>query len=181
MKQVADLPAIFARYDEAGGVLQHFLVENAGADEAAARAAIVACVPTMDAAGLAILESRRIDRQQFLGRWCRPPDDELVGLDSSGMFLPDTPYDGGNYAYAFAFTPYGMKASPADIQSMFSEMMEIILPRNEEATILDWASPKLVDVAPLFRWGAEWWGVFLFTIQFPRLRKLVVIAGSTTD
>ncbi|MFT3810679.1 MAG: hypothetical protein QM698_12235 [Micropepsaceae bacterium] len=181
MKQIADLPAIFARYDEAGGVLQHYLFENAGADEATARAAIVASVPTIDAAGLANLEARRIDRQQLLGSWCRSPDGELVFPDSSAISLPDTPYDGGNYAYAFAFTPYGMKASPTDIQSMFSEIMAIILPRDEEAAILDWASPELVEVAPFFRAGAEWWGVFLFTIQLPRLRKLIVIAGSTTD
>ncbi len=205
MKQVADLPAIFARYVEADGVLQHYIFENAGSDEAAARAAILACVPTIDATGLGKLASRQINRAQFLGSWCPQSEETLVfngsiqlsdgrfhtsptydeigdqKTGSSAFSRSGEPCDGGDYAYAFAVTPYGLKASHREIQSMFSSVMEIILPRDEEAVILDWASPTLVEVAPFFRHGAQWWGVFLFTIQIPRLRKLIVIAGSTTD
>ena len=40
---------------------------------------------------------------------------------------------------------------------------------------------RLAEVSDYFESGLEWWGVFLFSIYVPALRRLVIIAGSATD
>ncbi len=46
---------------------------------------------------------------------------------------------------------------------------------------MDWSSPRLPEASRFFAAGMEWWGVFLFTIYVPQIRRLTVIAGSTAD
>ncbi|MBN9467142.1 MAG: hypothetical protein J0J10_00035 [Bosea sp.] len=56
-----------------------------------------------------------------------------------------------------------------------------LFPPLQKAEITDWSSPKLPEVSDYFADGMEWWGVFLFTIYLPDLKRLTVIAASATD
>jgi hypothetical protein len=88
---------------------------------------------------------------------------------------------GGELAYAFSQTPYGLNAEPQEVQQLFEAITQFILPANRDHTILDWSSPQLPQVSPYFESGMEWWVVFLFTIYVPAPQRLTVIFGSTTD
>jgi hypothetical protein len=104
--------------------------------------------------------------------------DDLVM--AGGVEIPD-PGGGGQFAYAFSWTPYGLHAKPREIQQLFDAITDFVLPPGADHEIWDWASPRLPEVSQYFEAGMDWWGVFLFTIYVPSLRRLTVIAGSTTD
>jgi hypothetical protein len=68
-----------------------------------------------------------------------------------------------------------------EVQELFTAVRKFVLPPNLEHHILDWTSPRLPEVSKFFAAGMEWWGVFLFTVHVPAIRRLTVIAGSTSD
>jgi hypothetical protein len=88
---------------------------------------------------------------------------------------------GGQFAYAFSEPPYGLQARPSEVQELFCAIRDFILPRGSEHEISDWSSPRLTEASDYFTAGMDWWGVFLFTVYLPTLRRLTAIAGSTTD
>jgi hypothetical protein len=79
------------------------------------------------------------------------------------------------------FTPYGPDAVPEEVQQLFTAITSFILPPGLDYQILDWSGPRLPEVSALFAAGMEWWGVFLFTVSVPALRRLTIVAGSTSD
>ena len=91
------------------------------------------------------------------------------------------PGSGGQFAYAFSNPPYGLRARGSEVQALFEEIRDFILPPDERSEILDWTSPRLPEVSAYFSMGIDWWGVFLFTIHVPATGRLTAIAGSTTD
>ncbi len=110
----------------------------------------------------------------------RLKDLEGIHIRSGGSPLPEAGA-GGQFAYAFSWTPYGLKAGPEQVQELFTAITKFVLPPNLEHDILDWSSPRLPEVSKFFAAGMEWWGVFLFTVHIPVIRRLTVIAGSTSD
>lgn len=91
------------------------------------------------------------------------------------------PEGDGQFAYAFSQPPYPLHAPPEAVQDLFDSLRMVLLPPWQPATILDWSHPSLPEVSAYFEDGAEWWGMFLFTIHLPVTGRLVVIAGSATD
>lgn len=187
-----------------GGVLKFSLFEDAEGDEASALAAISAVVPDIDTKVLRSLGSRRIEDKVFFGDWYDAEGDALLrlgrhrtsdgreltdpcfeDLDSTGIVsgsssIPDAG-SGGQFAYAFSCTPYGLRAKPSVVQERFRKIRDIVLPPDLAHAILDWSHPRLPEASPYFAAGMEWWGVFLFTVHVPALGRLTGIAGSATD
>ena len=201
------LPPAFDRFDRAGGCLHFATFECAEDDINTAASAIVSLISRFDEIrleGLLASGCREISEAHFFGDWYDPSNGRLrkqgsvhtaAGRDLRNPYLIDlegqdirgsshagpSTFGGGNFAYAFFSTPYGMTASPAEIQSIFDAVRRFILPPRHKAVIRDWTSEALPDISRYFEMGAEWWGVFLFTIYVPDLNQLTVIAGSTTD
>jgi hypothetical protein len=201
LHRLEPLPAAFARYDAIGGALEFHVFEDADGGVEEAVALIQQAVPDADLDALRDLGFREIDDQKFyggsydatsdsllkLGNWgaqgrlINPRLRDLESLLLTGGGLIPEPGLGGEFAHAFSFTPYGLRASPVEVQELFDKVRHVILPPRLPHIIRDWASPDLVKVSPIFEQGMEWWGVFLFTIFVPDWRRHTVIVGSTTD
>ena len=204
MKTVERLPREFGRFRQIGGALQFAVYEDVGEDEAEALSAISSAIPDLNADTLKSVGCRRIDKRRFFGDWYdaetdsvlkigeyatsdgkklvnpRLKDLEGIHIRSGGSPLPEAGA-GGQFAYAFSWTPYGLKAGSEQVQELFTAITKFVLPPNLEHHILDWSSPRLPEVSKFFAAGMEWWGVFLFTVHIPVIRRLTVIAGSTSD
>lgn len=89
--------------------------------------------------------------------------------------------EGGQFAYAFSNPPYPLRARPSEVQELFDDITAFIIPSDQQATILDWTSPRLPEASDYFVSGMEWWGAFLFTVHVPLLARLTAIAASTSD
>jgi hypothetical protein len=181
MQIAENLPAAFARFDEIGGALDFVVFEDARGDEAEALAAMATAVPGWCEGAAHVLSPRQIDKRTFFGAWYDPDTKSLVRIGDSPAFAIPQAEEGGEFAYAFSWTPYGLRAQPCEVQEVFDAITAFILPAGLDHTILDWSSPRLPEVSRYFEPGMEWWGVFLFTIHVPALQRLTVIAGSTTD
>lgn len=207
MKRLAKLPPAFKRFGRIGGVLDFTIFEGAeGGDEQILEAMGLALPhgKRFEPERLRALGYRRIDERAFFGGWHdrrsgrllrrgdydtddgrKLKDPELVTLDrvkimSGAAPVPDAGA-GGQFAYAFSHPPYPLRARPSEVQALFDEIREFILPRLQWSEILDWTSPRLPEVSDYFDAGMEWWGVFLFSIHVPAIQRLTIIAGSTTD
>jgi hypothetical protein len=204
MRVVENLPREFERFRQIGGALHFAVYEDAAEDETEALVAIGSTIPDLDTDTLKSLGCKRIDKRSFFGDWydagtdsvlrigeftlsdgtklINPRLKDLEGMDirSGGSPLPEAGA-GGQFAYAFSWTPYGLRAGPVEVQELFTAVRKFVLPPNLEHHILDWTSPRLPEVSKLFAAGMEWWGVFLFTVHVPAIRRLTVIAGSTSD
>jgi hypothetical protein len=88
---------------------------------------------------------------------------------------------GRQFAYAFSRTLDALKAAAGEVQQLCNAITNFVLPPNREHHFLDWSSSRLPEASKFFAVGMEWWGVFLFTIYVPSIRRLTVIAGSTSD
>lgn len=207
MERLHKLPSAFARYHKIGGVLDFAVFDDAGDSEEEAVAAIRTALgdpADFKADVLRSLGHRPIYRAEFLGdhydlahrklvkrgSWItadgkRLVDPSLDTLDKSkieagGCGIP-MPGEGGEFARAFIDPPYPLDAKPSEVQALFDQVHDFLMPKDEPYQILDWASPRLPEVSRYFLPGMEWWGVFLFTIYQPQGRRLIAIAGSTSD
>jgi hypothetical protein len=203
MRAVERLPAEFERFRQIGGALGFAIYEDVG-EEVEALTAISSTISDIDAGMLETLGSRRIDKLSFFGDWFdaatgsvlkigefitsdgktlvnpRLKDLDGIHIRSGASPLP-VAGAGGQFAYAFSWTPYGLNADPGEVQELFDAITKFILPPKQEHHILDWSSPRLPEVSKFFAAGMEWWGVFLFTIHVPQISRLTVIIGSTSD
>lgn len=205
MRRLDKLPPAFKRYDKAGGAFEFAVFDEAGDSEAEAVAAIRALLDdALDEAVLRAAGHRRIGLAEFLGAHCDPESRKLIkrgtwrtadgqelvdpplrkverlALSGGGYAIP-LPGEGGQFARAFAEPPYGLDASPREIQELFGEILGFLLPPDEPHHILDWTSPRLAEASPRFAAGMEWWGAFLFTLHQPERSRLIALAASTTD
>lgn len=207
MRRIEHLPAAFQRFESFGGALDFAAFENAGGTEQDVLEAIPAALchrKTLDIGRLRALGYRRITPTVFFGAWYNPASGALLKrghyTTRDGRDLVDPSYDvyersdvaagggripdvgsGGNYAYAFCNTPYGLTAKAEVVQQAFNDITAFMMPAGHDAVIWDWSNPALSEVSDYFDAGMEWWGVFLFSIYVPELRRLTIIAGSTTD
>ena len=203
-KRAVALPVEFRRYHEIGGALMFAAFDNAEGDIGSALSAIGNVIPGTKVDRLRALGARAISDKIFFGDWYdsasgdllrlgsittedgrslvnpRLRDLEGIAISNAAISLPEIGA-GGQFAYAFSWTPYGLNAKRGEVQNLFSAIREFVLPAGREHQILDWSNPKLADVSQYFEAGSEWWGVFLFTVYTPSNRRLMVIAGSTTD
>ncbi|MBE9606184.1 hypothetical protein IAI18_15070 [Acetobacteraceae bacterium H6797] len=202
----SNLPPAFHRYQEIGGVLDFELVEPASGDIDSILAGFRAMLPDQpfDADLLRSLGARPIEEARFLGDWYDPQSRRLIErgdfTTSHGHHLHDPPRvvletqsianavlnvpqpgTGGQFAYAFSQPPYPLVARWGEVQSLFDAIRGFILPPGVPAEILDWYSPRLPEVSPAFQEGMEWWGVYLFSIHLPSMRRLTLILGNATD
>lgn len=207
MRRVAKLPPVFKRYKKMWGVLDFAVFEEATGSEEEIVSAIREALPlksSFDAQALRALGSRPIRERAFFGDWYEHETGNLikvggfrtasgeelenpvlkkldrVAITSSASPAPDT-RGGGQFAYAFSTAPYGLHGRPSEVQAVFEEIRDFILPPGDPCHIRDWSSADLGRVSDYFDAGLEWWGVFLFSIHVPALQRLTVIAGSTTD
>lgn len=207
MNRLSKLPPAFRRFDRIGGVLEFNVFDGAeGGDEQIFEAMrlVLPHGKRFEPERLRTLGYRRINEHALFGDWYDRPsgrllrrgdydtddgrklkDPELVTLDrvkimSGAAPVPDAGA-GGQFAYAFANPPYTLRARPSEVQALFDEIREFILPPLQWSEIRDWSSPRLTEVSDYFDLGMEWWGVFLFTIHVPALQRLTIVAGSTTD
>jgi hypothetical protein len=207
MQRVHKLPAAFRRFRKVGGAVEFAVFEDAGGTEDEAIAAIGVALSkarTFNAERLRTLGGSLIGERAFLGDWCDPDSGELIQVGfwrtESGEELHDPvlkrldgirinagtsripePGEGGDFAYAFTSPPYSLRARPSEVQQLFDAIRAFILPPGLEHAIRDWSDPRLPEVSRYFDAGADWWGMFLFTIHVPELRRLTVASASTTD
>ncbi|PJR17072.1 hypothetical protein [Sinorhizobium meliloti] len=205
MNRIEKLPPAFERFDKMLGVLDFAVFENAGGTEEEVLSAVPQALRhfhRFDAGKLRSLGSRRITEKAFFGDWYDPDSGNLLRLGryktadgrqltdpvlssldgvkimSGGSSCPET---GGQFAYAFSSPPYPLDARPGEVQAVFEEIRDFILPPHRASEILDWSDMRLPEVSDYFDDGAEWWGAFLFSVHIPSMRRLTIIAGSTTD
>jgi hypothetical protein len=207
MNQLAKLPPAFKRFHRIGGVLGFTVFDGAqGGDEEILEAMRLALPHSkrFEPELLRVLGFRRIDERRFYGDWYDRGSGQLLKLGdyatddgrklrnpklvrlegvkimSGAAPVPDSG-TGGEFAYAFANPPYPLRARPSEVQSLFDEISRFVLPPPHWNEILDWTSPRLTEVSDYFEAGMEWWGVFLFSIHVPALKRLTIVVGSTTD
>ncbi len=207
MKLVDKLPPAFKRFEKMLGVLDFAVFDEAGGTEEEILSAIPQALGhahSFDADRLRLLGCKRMHQRAFFGDWYDLDSGSLVKVggyrtaDGSELHNPKlkkldgvkimsgaSPCPeagaGGQFAYAFANPPYGLKGRPSEVQSVFTEVRDFILPPTHRSEICDWSSPQLPEVSDYFAAGMEWWGAFLFSIHIPAIERLTVIAGSTTD
>jgi hypothetical protein len=207
MKLLEKLPSAFKRYDKMRGVLDFAVFEDAGGTEEEILSAIPQALRhsrTFDAERLRSLGCRRIRERKFFGDWYEFDGGKLLKIGSyktaNGSELKDPKLKkldgvkiisgaspcpeagaGGQFAYAFSRPPYSLKGRPSEVQAIFEEIRDFVLPPTHPADICDWSSPHLPEVSDYFAAGMEWWGVFLFSIHIPAIQQLTIIAGSSTD
>ncbi len=207
MKRLEKLPPAFKRYQKMLGVLDFAAFEDASAtteDVLSAISQLFSGARRFDVERLRELGCRRIRERLFFGEWYDLQSGKLLKLGnyttadgselqnptlkkldgvkimSGAAPCPDAGA-GGQFAYAFSNPPYGMRGRPTEIQSVFEEVRDFILPPMHRAEICDWSSPKLPEVSAYFAAGMEWWGVFLFSIYIPAVQRLTIVAASTSD
>jgi hypothetical protein len=200
-----NLPHLFARYRKIGGVIDFNLFTDVGTlTEDVCLQAVSASIPELNRDRLRAISCRSVDDETFFGEWYDADKKVLIkrgawrtddGRSLTNPLLTDleglrivgggveTPRlgAGGQFAYAFSNPPYGLRATPREVQRVFDEVRHYLLPPNTAHEILDWSDPRLADAAEYFEAGMEWWGVFLFVVFVPDYRRLVVVAASTTD
>ncbi|OWV82116.1 hypothetical protein ATY77_02415 [Rhizobium sp. R634] len=207
MNRIETLPPAFERFEMMMGVLDFAIFENATGDRENMLFAIPQALrhfEKFDAEKLRQLGGRPISEKAFFGDWydfdrghllklgryktAAGPELEnpqLSSLDDirimSGSSSCPEPGSGGQFAYAFSNPPYPLAARPGEMQAMFEEIRDFILPPGRNSEIIDWSNPHLPEVSDYFDAGAEWWGIFLFAIFIPSMRRLTIVAGSTTD
>ena len=203
MHRVDSQSASIARFREIGGVVRFVVFDDADGGPDAAYAAILAVFPEANAEELRRIGFRSIDDATFygeaydgesdsllkIGEWGDGADGRLINpkvrdlssLSLAGGYSPPECGSGGNFAHAFLNPPYGLRAKPQEVQDLFDKIRHFIMPAGLEHEILDWTSPELPKVSAYFETGMEFWGVFLFTIYVPALRRLTVAYASTTD
>lgn len=207
MKRVDKLPPAFKRYRKMFGVLDFAVFDEASGTEEEMLSAVPQAMQharSFDAERLRKLGCRRIRERVFFGDWYDLESGKLLKLGiyttADGSVLQDPklqkldrvkilsgaascpePGAGGQFAYAFSHPPYSLKGRPSEVQAVFEEIRDFILPPQQASEICDWSSPALPEVSDYFAAGMEWWGVFLFSIHVPALQRLTIIAGSTSD
>jgi hypothetical protein len=158
-----------------------------------------------DAEFLAQLRPSLLDESSFLGNWYDPKARKLVACGDwdipgggrissptveqmaklnigAGGFSPPDPGERGQFAYAFYQTPYGLWEKGAALQELFDKLWGILSPSGTEREYFDWSTPDLKNhFNGYFEAGAEWWGMFLFTIRNVTQARLWVMSASTTD
>lgn len=203
MRRIEKLPPAFKRYRKVGGAFIFAAFEEASESDAV-EAIRILLKGDLDGETLRAVGARQITEAEFLGEHCAagsrqmvkrgtwetvdghrlvdPPLAKLEGvaIRSGGYGFPN-PGAGGQFARAFAFPPYSLNARPSEIQSLFDEILDFLLPSGAPHRILDWTSPRLGEVSPWFNAGMDWWGAFLFSIHQPDRRRLIALAASTTD
>lgn len=187
------LPPSVARYHQIGGVFEFHVFRDVAGDEASLLAAITHVLPGTDVPRLRALGWRVIDDAAFFGSWADPltrrltPQRTIITTPEQGGRITAIGWGsseagtGGDFALAFQEPPMGLMARQYEVQRLFSDVTQFVLPIGSTSEIGDWASPQLPEVHPYFIAGMEWWGVYLFTIYLPETRQLTVILASTTD
>ena len=207
MQRMHRLPSSFRRFRKIGGVLDFGVfdeTEGADADIVEAVGATLRHGRRFDGERLIALGSRAVSKAALLGDWwdpdtgalirrgdwvtadgCELHDPRLPSLRNvkivSGSCVIPEPGADGQLAYALSRPPYSLDGKPAEVQELFDAIAAFLLPDEAHHEIRNWNTPALVEVSDYFEAGAEWWGVHLYTIHTPELRRLSVIAGSTTD
>ena len=183
-------------------MLEFAVFDDANGDPDEAVSAICEALPGANPDALKEIGPWEIDDARLYGRWfedgsllkigCKNESGELINprlrdlgdqlllAVPSGGPIPH-PGSGGEFAYAFSDPPYGLRARAQEVQDLFDEIRDFIMPPGTAHRILDWTSADLPKVHSYFEAGMEWWGVFLFTIYAPACRRLTVILGSATD
>jgi hypothetical protein len=95
---------------------------------------------------------------------------------------PDLDLEGQNgFAYAFSNPPYGMQSAAGGnqhVNMLFRAMCWVHFGGlSRDLEIMRWET----DWTNYFESGREWWGEYLWTLNRPGQRAIVVIAGSSTD
>lgn len=207
MNRIETLPPAFERFETMMGVLDFAIFEDATGDREDTLSAIPQALRHAERfyeEKLWQLGGRPMSDRTFFGDWydfdrghllklgryktAAGPELEnpvLSSLDdirimSGSCSCPETG-SGGQFAYAFSNPPYPLAARPSEVQAAFEEIRDFILPPGRQSEIIDWSNPRLPEVSDYFDAGAEWWGIFLFAIFIPSMRRLTIIAGSTTD
>lgn len=202
MHRVEQLPASIKRFHEIGGVVEFAVFEDADGDPDTIFNAVSASLQIEDPESLRASSFRRIEDADFYGKWYEPESDSLLRIgfweSAAGELvnprlrdLPDETLagggpvpeagNGGEFAYAFSHPPYGLTASPREVQELFDKVRHYIMPPGVAHEISDWTSSNLRNASSYFEAGMEWWGVFLFAIYLPDYRRLTIAYASTTD
>lgn len=163
MKRVEKLPAAFTLFEKMLGVLDFGVFEDAEGSEEEILSAIrqvLHAAFSFDPHRLRSLGCRRITEQVFFGDWYDSASGSLRRLGSyrtaDGVDLTNPTFkelsqlqivagaidmpeagSGGEFAYAFVETPYGIKGSPQEIQAVFEEIRDFILPPQQVNEISD--------------------------------------------
>jgi hypothetical protein len=105
---------------------------------------------------------------------------DRVKIMSGGAPVPEAGA-GGEFAYAYSYSPDGLRGPPSEVQFVFEDVRDFLILPTHTSEICDWTSPKLPEVSDYFEAEMEWWGVSLLSIYIPAEQKLTIIVGSTRD
>jgi len=138
MRIVGDLPVAFERFTQIGGALHFVVFEDAHGGDAEALTAIASSVPGWRANLSRTLINRQIGRLAFFGDWYDAATGSLLKIgeytDSDGKVIvnpklrdlrgvrlvsgggPIPEIGTGQFAYAFSWTPYGLRLPSRALQ-----------------------------------------------------------------
>ncbi|MCQ4166324.1 hypothetical protein [Tahibacter harae] len=147
----------------------------------------------VDAAALGVGEL--LDTAEFLGPLCdlargalllrgeeNPGRDDLywygdAEIAANRVRAPELRGDGG-LAYAYLYPPYNLHADNAVRNGLFFELLDhLIGGRRGDYVIRRWSAAS----SNYFDAGREWWGTYFWTVYPHGTRRIVGIAGSSTD
>jgi hypothetical protein len=199
------------RHRKIGGAIDYSLFEDCDGSREQQRGCIAdhfeelgLSVTPEDRAALDRIEPTQSSAKGFLGDWYDvrahkliarghwytesesvddPTVESLDRLRPKGSSGPLPEVGGrGQFAYAFFQTPYGLHANGAEKQADFEAVWATLSPPDTSPAYFDWSSDRLTALfEPYYKAGAEWWGVFLFTIYVQAQCRLWVMSASTTD
>lgn len=192
MIRPVELPEVFEEIEQIGGVLRVACFETDDGASESARSAIALTLPDINSTVLASIQGGQVDEARFFGQWHRADIGKVIrtntnaAIEDSGGAAFDfgsAPLKGGDgeFAYALAFPPYPLFATGQEIQTLFDKVRAALLDSRHPTVIEDWTCPQLPEVSPYFEAGAEWWGMFMWTLWTPSLSRLTVIAASASD
>lgn len=190
----AALRDLLARYDAAGGVVDHVLV-------AAPEGGSPPQVTHHQQAAVAALEALRSRREappstwrlqirgepsmphsvtvtEFLGPYYDLSARRLVHSHSDGVKQGADEFTTHGYADAFADPPYSLRLDFQQTSALFDSITDALFGGlTPDLDIQKWST----DWANYFDPGLDWWGAFLWTVFSPKRRHIVVVAAASTD
>lgn len=170
---------VFGNFGAAGGVMEFSLFEDFSGSVEGQRDCIVGHFDSLNCklnqervSALNLISPSPFEPNAFFGDW---------GLEKNQAGIPKHG-SRGHFAYAFGQPPFSIQADTEVRRDAIAALQLLLWPRDEDVIPYDWSCQELGLICPeYYKSGLEWWGVFLFAIEIPSIKRLWIASASATD
>jgi hypothetical protein len=170
---------IFGNSGAAGVVLDFSLFEDFSESVDGQRDCIVGHFDSLNCAldqdqvsALNLISPLSFEPSAFFGDW---------GLEKHQAVIPKLG-DRSHFTYAFGQPPHGIHADTEVKRDAIAALQLLLWPQGVDVIPYDWSCLELGLICPeYYHSGLEWWGVFLFAIEIPSIKRLWIASASATD